>query len=99
MFCNPVWIKKNPSLNKFICETTHLVNVYETMLLANMFGECMYIQSSSLSLCRALMFTLGGGEMLNVNHSNCYDNASTYGSDNSFEGDMIQGVFFHWYPL
>ena len=89
-----MWIKKIPSLNKFICETTHLVNVYETMLLVN-----VCIQSSSLSLCRALMFTLGGGEMLNVNHSNCYDNASTYGSDNSFEGDMIQGVFFHWYPL
>ena len=99
MHCILCVLKQIPSLNKFICETTHLVNVYETMLLANMFGECMYIQSSSLSLCRALMFTLGGGEMLNMNHSNCYDNASTYGSDNSFEGDMIQGVFFRWYPL
>ena len=98
MFCNPhrmhcilCGLKKIPSLNKFICETTHLVNVYETMLLANMFGECMYIQSSSLSLCRALMFTLGGGEMLNVNHSKCYDKASssTFRLDNSYEGDIV----------
>ena len=49
------------------------------------------IQSSSLSLCRALMFTLGGGEMLNVNHSKCYDKASssTFRLDNSYEGDIV----------
>ena len=33
----------------------------------------------------------GGGEMLNVNHSKCYDKASssTFRLDNSYEGDIV----------